>query len=271
MLFLCRMNPKNAHQCPSVVVLCGPHLQGAQGVNCARHLAMHDVQVTLFLPNFIKMLPELEKELRLYELTGGQRCCNIKGWLQCAYFCLMQNNFCVERSLIWNLVMFWGFLIFLGAQNIAGCDWLKLTWVVTSPKPSTLGCLLSLLKTGLPFRYITYVYRLSAVVLVCAGPLGIIRKEHANFSSLDFLPVDTTIKANYTCVACGVLKTNKTLTIIQEYFWWGSLWRVSGTINSSAAYHSVVHWYHCRSSITGCTVANGCDFSQTCPPFLWTW
>ncbi|XP_071482919.1 enhancer of mRNA-decapping protein 3-like [Diadema antillarum] len=56
---------------PSVVVLCGPHLQGAQGVSCARHLTGHGVGVTLFVPNFVKMLEELRQEIDLFDATDG--------------------------------------------------------------------------------------------------------------------------------------------------------------------------------------------------------
>ncbi|CAH1796386.1 unnamed protein product [Owenia fusiformis] len=72
-----RLNPQNSHQKPSVVVLCGPHRQGAQAVNCARQLANHNVQVTLFVPNFIKMIKELTEEIQLFELTGGKRASKI--------------------------------------------------------------------------------------------------------------------------------------------------------------------------------------------------
>ena len=76
---LCRMTPKNAHQKPRVVVLCGPHVQGAQGVNCGRQLAMHGVDVTLFVPNFMKVLDELQTELNLFELTGSSKKSFAKG------------------------------------------------------------------------------------------------------------------------------------------------------------------------------------------------
>ena len=74
-----RLTPKNAHQRPQVVVLCGPHRQGAMGVNCARQLASHSVDVTVFVPNFLKMEPLLMSELQLYELSNGTKTSNPKG------------------------------------------------------------------------------------------------------------------------------------------------------------------------------------------------
>ncbi|XP_023930254.1 enhancer of mRNA-decapping protein 3 [Lingula anatina] len=68
-----RLNPRNAHQRPTVVVLCGPHMQGAQGVSCARQLANHNVNVILFVPNFLKMLNWLAEEIALFELTSGKK------------------------------------------------------------------------------------------------------------------------------------------------------------------------------------------------------
>lgn len=77
-LFL-RLNPKNDHQRPTVVLLCGPHLQGAQGVSCARHLANHDVEVVLFLPSFLKMQPPVCSEVDLYSKTSGRQVDSVKG------------------------------------------------------------------------------------------------------------------------------------------------------------------------------------------------
>ena len=79
LLITYRLTPQNAHQQPSVVVLCGPHVQGAQGVNCARHLATHNIQVTLFMPSFVKVLQELEDELKLYDLCDGIKTSSVKG------------------------------------------------------------------------------------------------------------------------------------------------------------------------------------------------
>ena len=74
-----RLNPRNAHQRPVVVVLVGPHIQGAQAANCARHLATHNVQVTVYKPNYLKLLPELEEELQLLGLTHAKVTSNAKG------------------------------------------------------------------------------------------------------------------------------------------------------------------------------------------------
>ena len=62
-----------------MVVLSGSHMQGAQAINCARHLANHDVDVTLFVPNFVKMMPLVTEELQMYELTDAKKTSNAKG------------------------------------------------------------------------------------------------------------------------------------------------------------------------------------------------
>ncbi|XP_076026484.1 enhancer of mRNA-decapping protein 3 isoform X2 [Genypterus blacodes] len=73
-----RLTPKNVHQRPTVALLCGPHVQGAQGISCGRHLANHEVEVILFLPNFVKMLDAVTNELTLFSKTGGKQVSNIK-------------------------------------------------------------------------------------------------------------------------------------------------------------------------------------------------
>lgn len=73
-----RLTPKNVHQRPAVALLCGPHVQGAQGISCGRHLANHEVEVILFLPNFVKMLESLTNELTLFSKTGGKQVSSIK-------------------------------------------------------------------------------------------------------------------------------------------------------------------------------------------------
>ncbi|XP_048225448.1 enhancer of mRNA-decapping protein 3 isoform X2 [Perognathus longimembris pacificus] len=73
-----RLTPKNVHQRPAVAVLCGPHVKGAQGISCGRHLANHDVQVVLFLPNFVKMLEPITNELSLFSKTQGQQVSSLK-------------------------------------------------------------------------------------------------------------------------------------------------------------------------------------------------
>lgn len=74
-----RFTPKNLHQRPTVALLCGPHVQGAQGISCGRHLANHEVEVILFLPNFVKMLDSVTSELTLFSKTGGKQVSSIKG------------------------------------------------------------------------------------------------------------------------------------------------------------------------------------------------
>ncbi|XP_064169864.1 enhancer of mRNA-decapping protein 3-like [Anguilla rostrata] len=73
-----RLTPKNVHQRPAVALLCGPHVQGAQGISCGRHLANHEVEVILFLPNFVKMLESITNELTLFSKTGGKQVSSVK-------------------------------------------------------------------------------------------------------------------------------------------------------------------------------------------------
>jgi enhancer of mRNA-decapping protein 3 len=62
-----------------VALLCGPHVQGAQGISCGRHLANHEVEVILFLPNFVKMQESITNELALYSKTSGKQVASING------------------------------------------------------------------------------------------------------------------------------------------------------------------------------------------------
>ncbi|XP_074517741.1 enhancer of mRNA-decapping protein 3-like [Sebastes fasciatus] len=73
-----RLTPKNVHQRPTVVLLCGPHIQGAQGISCARHLANREVEVILFLPNFVKMQESVTSEVQLYSRTSSKQVASIK-------------------------------------------------------------------------------------------------------------------------------------------------------------------------------------------------
>ncbi|XP_037553523.1 enhancer of mRNA-decapping protein 3 [Nematolebias whitei] len=73
-----RLSPKNSHQRPTVVLLCGPHTQGAQGISCGRHLANHEVEVILFLPSFFKMEDSVTSEARLYSRTSGLQVANVR-------------------------------------------------------------------------------------------------------------------------------------------------------------------------------------------------
>ncbi|KAM3877387.1 enhancer of mRNA-decapping protein 3-like isoform 2-T2 [Diretmus argenteus] len=73
-----RLTPKNVHQRPTVTLLCGPHIQGAQGISCGRHLSNHEVEVILFLPNFVKMQESVTNELNLYNKTSGKQVANVK-------------------------------------------------------------------------------------------------------------------------------------------------------------------------------------------------
>ncbi|KAK0168408.1 hypothetical protein PV327_002211 [Microctonus hyperodae] len=65
-----RLNPKNAHQWPIVVALCGPHRSGAAGVNCARQLSTHGVKTVVYVENSENI--SLLQELSLYKMTGNK-------------------------------------------------------------------------------------------------------------------------------------------------------------------------------------------------------
>uniref|UniRef100_A0A1A8GK81 Enhancer of mRNA-decapping protein 3 n=1 Tax=Nothobranchius korthausae TaxID=1143690 RepID=A0A1A8GK81_9TELE len=73
-----RLTPKNAHQRPSVVLLCGPHMQGAQGISCGRHLANHEVEVILLLPSCARMGEMLTREVCLYGRTSGLQVADVR-------------------------------------------------------------------------------------------------------------------------------------------------------------------------------------------------
>ena len=78
----CRLNPSNTHQTPTIVIFCGPHLQGCYGVNCARHLANHNIKTIVFVPNTSHQVPMLSEEISLYELSGNKTMSNPGGTLQ---------------------------------------------------------------------------------------------------------------------------------------------------------------------------------------------
>ena len=64
-----RLTPKNSHQKPVVVVLCGNHPEAAGAVCAARHLATLGVSTVIFLTQ--PTAPQyLVKEIQLYKLTG---------------------------------------------------------------------------------------------------------------------------------------------------------------------------------------------------------
>ncbi|KAM7406476.1 hypothetical protein PAMP_000850 [Pampus punctatissimus] len=56
----------------------GPHIQGAQGINCGRHLANHEVEVILFLATFVKMQDLVTSEVNLYSRTSIKQVASIK-------------------------------------------------------------------------------------------------------------------------------------------------------------------------------------------------
>lgn len=73
-----RLNPQNTHQRPTVVIMCGSHIQGTQGVNCGRHLANHCVNVTVLGQIQVKEAHSIfSNELDLFKLSRGQTVHNI--------------------------------------------------------------------------------------------------------------------------------------------------------------------------------------------------
>ena len=68
----CRFDPKNMHQCPQVVVLCGSGSQAAFAVNCARHLASRRIHLTVFVPNSVCFSDGMETELKLLDLNAAK-------------------------------------------------------------------------------------------------------------------------------------------------------------------------------------------------------
>lgn len=77
--FFYSLNPQNGHQLPSVMVLCGPHLQGAYGVNCARQLSNHNVKVQVFMPGHAQIPAFMEDELKLFDSSDGKRTSSLQG------------------------------------------------------------------------------------------------------------------------------------------------------------------------------------------------
>lgn len=75
-----RLNPKNDHQRPKVVVFCASHFAGTAGVSCARHLANHSVDVILASVSTSASAPGvLANELELFKKTRGKRLSDLQG------------------------------------------------------------------------------------------------------------------------------------------------------------------------------------------------
>lgn len=64
-----RLTPKNSHQKPVVVVLCGNHPEAAGAVCAARHLATLGVTTIVYLQS-LTVPNSMVKEIELYKLTG---------------------------------------------------------------------------------------------------------------------------------------------------------------------------------------------------------
>lgn len=64
-----RINPKNDHQRPEIVVLAGHHTQGLQAVCAARHLVNHTAKVVLYLPSSDHLM---QSQVDLFLKSGGK-------------------------------------------------------------------------------------------------------------------------------------------------------------------------------------------------------
>ncbi|XP_053573339.1 LOW QUALITY PROTEIN: enhancer of mRNA-decapping protein 3 [Bombina bombina] len=95
-----RLNPKNVHQRPTVALLCGPHVKGAQGISCGRHLANHDVDIILFLPNFVKMLEPVTNELNLFCQTQSKQVSSVKDLPECPVDLVINCLDCHENAFL---------------------------------------------------------------------------------------------------------------------------------------------------------------------------
>lgn len=66
-----RLTPHNAHQWPTVVVMVGPHSQGAAGVMCARQLECQGVSSVVLVVNEAAAPSLMKRELNFYKCSGG--------------------------------------------------------------------------------------------------------------------------------------------------------------------------------------------------------
>ncbi|XP_057203275.1 enhancer of mRNA-decapping protein 3-like [Triplophysa rosa] len=133
-----RLTPKTVHRRPQVVLLCGPHVQG---VSCRRHLANHEVDVIVFLPNCVKMQETVTTELMLFNQTSGRHVLNVRDLPVTPPVDLVNN--CLDSS--------GGRIdpesVFLGEQlwNQAAADWANQNRVpVLSVDPPVSGWCLGL-------------------------------------------------------------------------------------------------------------------------------
>ncbi|XP_034245311.1 enhancer of mRNA-decapping protein 3 isoform X2 [Thrips palmi] len=66
-----RLNPHNSHQWPTVIVMVGPHSQGAAGVMCARQLECQGVSTVTLVVNEAAAPPLMKRELNFYKCGGA--------------------------------------------------------------------------------------------------------------------------------------------------------------------------------------------------------
>lgn len=74
-----RFNPRNEHQWPRVVVLCGPNRSGAMGVNFARQLSSYGVHTVVVLSEPGLCCPQIANEMALYTFTAGTLITSVAG------------------------------------------------------------------------------------------------------------------------------------------------------------------------------------------------
>ncbi|CAB3365288.1 Hypothetical predicted protein [Cloeon dipterum] len=73
-----RLNPRNAHQLPSVVVFCGSQRSAVLGANFARQLSGHGIHVQIVIPES-GISSELFRELALFKLTKNPVLTSMQG------------------------------------------------------------------------------------------------------------------------------------------------------------------------------------------------
>lgn len=80
-----------------MVILCGLHIQGAQGINCGRHLANHCVNVTALTQLQTKESSSVfSSEIDLFKLSRGLTVIDVAGMYLCVYTQYLQTEYCIS-------------------------------------------------------------------------------------------------------------------------------------------------------------------------------
>ena len=74
-----RLNPSNSHQLPRAVVMIGPSRSGVFGLATARHLVTQGVSAVCLMPDLPHFPECMEKEFKLFKLSGGKWTKKAKG------------------------------------------------------------------------------------------------------------------------------------------------------------------------------------------------